>query len=276
MIKLIGMDGWIGSVGLTERGKCEVSRIHRDTLGRIVSLRRGEIGIASVDALRRRGKDAGFYFSLGDDIDMWVSPMQDETDGKYSVSDRIRDMYTRRGVRVDMRVLSRLVDIAAMIGIDKVRILAKAGYWMVVEDATGRAIVKEKDVALEIACLTQRMKDSHFEARDVKRVMDYARTSNPFYEQWDINGNGDIRMWLGDDGMVLGVDREMSEIAYNYDSGLRVSLNEGVSSDEWMERYTVWEEAMRMIANGNTLWDNDVPLREFVETEYRELGVDWP
>lgn len=65
MIKLIGMDGWIGSIGLTENGKREVSRIPRSTLERIVSLKRGEIGIVSVAALRRMGTDAGLYYSLG-------------------------------------------------------------------------------------------------------------------------------------------------------------------------------------------------------------------
>lgn len=81
MIKLIGMDGWIGSVGLTEKGKREVVRIPRYTLDRLVALKEGEIGIVSVAALRRIGIDTGLYYSLGGDIDMWLSPMDDEKEG---------------------------------------------------------------------------------------------------------------------------------------------------------------------------------------------------
>ena len=280
MIKLIGRDGWIGSIGLTENGKREVVRITRSTLERIVSLKRGEIGIVSVAALRRMGTDAGFYYSLGGDIDMWLSPMNDEEDG--SVSARLKDMYTRQGVRVNMRVLFLLVDIAGMIGLDRVRVVAKGGYWTLVENATYRAIVKEKDVALEIASLTQEIGTYHFEARDVKRVVDNVRESNPFYEQWDINGNGDMRMWLGEDGMLLADDREsVARIAYSYKSGTPVSLTDGVSADEWMERYTVWEEAIKMIRNSSKgtkelLWDSSEPIDEFVKREHIELGVDWP
>ena len=280
MIKLIGMDGWIGSVGITETGKREVVRITRSTLERLVSLKRGEIGIVSVAALRRMGTDAGFYYSLGGGVDMWLSPKEDEKDS--SVSTRLKDMYTRQGVRVNMRVLFRLVDIAGMIGLDKVRVVAKDGYWTVVENATCRAIVKEKDVALEIASLTQGMGDWHFEARDVKRVLDNVRQSNPFFEQWDVNGNGDVRMWLGPDGMLLGDDRENgARIAYSYESGTPVSLNDATSADEWMERYTVWEEAMKMIRNSDKgvrelLWDSSEPIDEFVKREHIELGVDWP
>lgn len=280
MIKLIGMDGWIGSIGLTENGKREVVRITRSTLERIVSLKRGEIGIVSVPALRRMGTDAGFYYSLGGDIDMWLSPMNDEEDG--SVSARLKDMYTRQGVRVNMRVLCRLVDIAGMMGLDKVRVVAKGGYWTVVENATYRAIVKEKDVALEIASLTQEIGNYHFEARDVKRVVDNARESNPFYEQWDINGNGDVRMWIGADGMLLSDDRDNAgRIAYSYKSGTPVSLTDATSAAEWMERYTVWEEAMKMIRNSSKgmkelLWDSYEPIDEFVKREHIELGVDWP
>lgn len=280
MIKLIGMDGWIDSVGLTERGKREVVRIHRSTLERLVSLKRGEIGIVSVPALRRMGMDAGFYYSLGGDIDMWLLPSEDEKDG--CVSARLKAMYTRRGVRVNTRVLFALVDIAGMIGLDKVRIVAKAGYWVLVENATCRAIVKEKDVALEMARLTQGMGDYHFEMRDVKRVVDAARQSDLFYNLWDINGNGDVCMWLGEDGMLLCDDRESgARIAYSYKSGTSVSLTDGVSADEWMERYTVWEEAMKMIRNSDKgtselFWDNDEPIDEFVKREYMELGVDWP
>lgn len=280
MIKLIGMDGWIGSIGLTENGKREVVRITRSTLERIVSLKRGEIGIVSVAALRRMGTDAGFYYSLGGDIDMWVSPMNDEEDG--SVSTRLKDMYTRQGVRVNMRVLFRLVDIAGMIGLDKVHVVAKGGYWTVVENATYRAIVKEKDVALEIASLTQEIGNNHFEVQDVKRVLDNVRESNPFYEQWDINGNGDLRVWIGAYGMLLSDDRDnVGRIAYSYKSGTPVSLNDATSSAEWMERYTVWEEAMKMIQNSDKgtselLWDNAEPIDEFVKREHMELGVDWP
>lgn len=280
MIKLIGMDGWIGSVGLTERGKHEVVRIPRSTLERIVSLKRGEIGIVSVAALRRMGTDAGFYYSLGGDIDMWLSPMNDEEDG--SVSDRLKDMYTRQGVRVNMRVLFQLVDIAGMIGLDKVRVVAKGGYWALVENATCRAIVKEKDVALEIASPTQEMGSCHFETRDVKRVLDNVRESNPFYEQWDVNGNGDVRMWIGAYGVLLSDDRDNAgRIAYSYKSGTPVSLTDATSAAEWMERYTVWEEAMKMIHNSDKgtsdlLWDSYEPIDEFVKREYIELGVDWP
>ena len=275
MIKLVGMDGWIGSVGLTESGKREVVRITRSTLARMVSLKRGEIGIVSVAALRRMGTDAGFYYSLGGDIDMWLSPMNDEEDG--SVSARLKDMYTRQGVRVKMSVLFQLVDIAGMIGLDKVRIVAKGGYWTVVENATYRAIVKEKDVALEIASLTQGMGCWHFDARDVKRVVDNVRQSNPFFKQWDVNGNGDLRMWLGGYEMVLGDDRDNpARIAYSYESGTPVSRNDAMSADEWMERYTVWEEAMRIIRNKHSLWDSYEPIDEFVKREHTELGVDWP
>ena len=211
---------------------------------------------------------------------MWLSPMNDEEDG--SVSARLKDMYTRQGVRVNMRVLFLLVDIAGMIGLNRVRVVAKGGYWTLVENATCRAIVKEKDVALEIASLTQEIGTYHFEARDVKRVVDNVRESNPFYEQWDINGNGDMRMWLGEDGMLLADDREsVARIAYSYKSGTPVSLTDGVSADEWMERYTVWGEAIKMIRNSSKgtkelLWDSSEPIDEFVKREHIELGVDWP
>lgn len=280
MIKLIGMDGWIGSIGLTENGKREVARITRSTLERIVSLKRGEIGIVSVAALRRMGADAGFYYSLGGDTDMWLPPMNDEKDG--SVSVRLKDMYTRIGVRVNLRALFQLGDIGGMIGLDKVHIMIKGGYWVLVENATCRAIVKEKDVALEMARLTQGVGDYHFEMRDVKRVVDAARQSDPFYNLWDINGNGDVCMWLGEDGMLLGDDRENAgRIAYSYKSGTPVSLSNGVSADEWMERYAVWEEAMKMIQNSDKgtselLWNNAEPIDEFVKREHIELGVDWP
>ena len=92
MIKLIGRDGWIGSIGLTENGKREVVRITRSTLERIVSLKRGEIGIVSVAALRRMGTDAGFYYSLGGDIDMWLPPITDE--GHSSDWARLKEMYS--------------------------------------------------------------------------------------------------------------------------------------------------------------------------------------
>lgn len=280
MIKLTGMDGWVESVGLTARGKREVVRMHRFTLERLVSLKRGEVGIVSVAALRRMGTEAGFYYSLGDNVDMWLSPMEDEKDG--SVSGRLKDMYTRRGVRVNMRALFQLVDIAGMIGLDKVCIMAKGGYWTLVENATHRAIVKEKDVALEMAHLTQGMGDWHFETQDVKRVVDNVRQSNPFYEQFDINGNGDVCMWLGEEGMLLGDDRESgARIAYGHKSGTPVSLNDATSADEWMERSTVWEEAMKMIRNSDKgmrelLWDSDEPIDEFVKREHMELGVGWP
>lgn len=280
MIKLIGMDGWIESIGLTARGKREVVRITRSTLERIVSLKRGEIGIVSVAALRRMGTDAGFYYSLGDDIDMWLLPMEDEKDG--SVSARLKDMYTRIGVRVNLRAPFQLCDIGGMIGLDKVHIMTKGGYWVLVENATCRAIVKEKDVALEMARLTQGMGDYHFEMRDVKRVVDNVRGSNPFFEQWDMNGNGDVRMWLGEDGMMLGDDRDSpARIAYSYKSGTPVSLADAKSAAEWMERYTVWEEAMKMIRNSSEgmkelLWDSYEPIDEFVKREYIELGVEWP
>lgn len=282
MIKLIGMDGWIGSVGLTKKGKREVVRIPRCTLDRLVALKEGEIGIVSVAALRRIGIDAGLYYSLGGDIDMWLSPMDDEKDG--SVSARLKDMYMRQGVRVNMRALFQLADIAGMIGVDKVRIVAKGGYWTLVENATHRSIVKEKDVALEVACYTQGMGCRYFEARDVERVVDNVRRSNipPFYRQWDINGNGDVRMWLGEDGVQLGDDRDNpARIAYSYESGTPVSLNDATSADEWMERYTVWEEAMKMIQNSDKgtrelSFGNDEPIDEFVKRERMELGVDWP
>lgn len=281
MIKLIGMDGWIGSVGLTKKGKREVVRIPRCTLDRLVALKEGEIGIVSVAALRRIGIDAGLYYSLGGDIDMWLSPMDDEKDG--SVSARLKDMYMRQGVRVNMRALFQLADIAGMIGVDKVRIVAKGGYWTLVENATHRSIVKEKDVALEVACYTQGMGCRYFEARDVERVVDNVRRSNlPYYIQWDINGNGDVRMWLGEDGVWLGDDSDVpARIAYSYESGTPVSLNDATSAEEWMERYTVWEEAIKMIQNSDKgtrelSFGNDEPIDEFVKRERMELGVDWP
>ena len=89
-------------------------------------------------------------------------------------------------------------------------------------------------------------------------------------------------MWLGEDGMLLADDREsVARIAYSYKSGTPVSLTDGVSADEWMERYTVWEEAIKMIRNSSKgtkelLWDSSEPIDEFVKREHIELGVDWP
>lgn len=279
MIKVIGLhDGLIDTVGLTERGKMEVARIPQATLQRIVHVEQGEIGCVSVSALRRIGVDAGFYRWAEDGCDMWVPPMKGESVvAKYDA--RLKEMFTVEGVPIDMRALRSVLDVDDVLGRDDgVSIAVEAGCWMLVDERTERALVMIEDVALRMVYLTQGMKTCSFEVRDVRRVWDYVKCSDPFYQLWDINGNGDLRMWLGEDGVRLGD----GEIAYSYDRDGSLSYAHATSPDTWMEKYNVWEEALKIILNNDKavemlLWKGDDPnesIAEVVKRGCRELGVE--
>ena len=84
MIKVSGTDNgkgvWMNAVGITTRGRQEVTRIPRATLERLVKVRDGEMECVSVDALRDIGENAGFYRTTAG-VGMWVDPREARVDG---------------------------------------------------------------------------------------------------------------------------------------------------------------------------------------------------
>ena len=257
MIKVSGTDNgkgvWMNAVGITTRGRQEVARIPRATLKRLVKVRDGEMGCVSVDVLRDIGENAGFY-RRNAGVGMWVEPREarievpHEEDNPTLYGARLREMYYKSGVRVNMRALRGVLDVAKCPHLHgKKHIVAKNGYWMLVNTEDGCAIVKERDEALEVACGELEMEEVRFNLEDVERVWGDV-VAPPFdAPEWDINGNGRVCLWMGEYGGVrLGDISGGGEIAYNDQSldaapGTRILY--AMPAEEWMERYAVWKEA---------------------------------
>ena len=258
MIKVSGTDNgkgvWMNAVGITTRGRQEVARIPRATLKRIVKVRDGEMGCVSVDVLRDIGANAGFYRSTAG-FGMWVEPREarvevpHDEDSPTLYGARLIEMYYKSGVRVNMRALRRVLDVAACPHLHRdMHILAKDGYWMLAETYTGCVIVKERDDALAVAYHGLGMKDMRFNVADVERVWGDV-VAPPFdAPEWDINGNGRVCLWMDEDGGArLGDISGGGERAYNdlrLDVGPEIRLIYAIPAEQWMERYTVWKEAV--------------------------------
>ena len=206
MIKVSGTDNgkgvWMNAVGITTRGRQEVARIPRATLKRLVKVRDGEMGCVSVDVLRDIGENAGFYRTTAG-VGMWVEPREarvevpHEEDSPTLYGARLIEMYYKSGVRVNMRALRSVLDVAAC-----PHLLAKNGYWMLVNAEDGCVIVKERDDALAVAYHELGMEDVHFDVADVERVWEDV-VAPPFdAPEWDINGNGRVCLWMEEKGVV--------------------------------------------------------------------------
>lgn len=283
MIKVSGTDNgkgvWMNAVGITTRGRQEVARIPRATLKRIIKVRDGEMGCVSVDVLRDIGENAGFYRRTAG-VGMWVEPREaqievpHEEDSPTLYGARLIEMYYKSGVRVDMRALRGVLDVAACSHLRRdVHILAKNGYWMLVDTNTGYVIVKELDDALEIAWGALDMKAVRFDVADVERVWGDV-VAPPFdAPEWDINGNGRVCLWMDEDGGArLGDISGGGERAYNdprLDGSPAPRLLYSMPAEQWMERYAVWKEAVA--AN---FWKAKPETYDVVRDVARELGLE--
>lgn len=278
MIKVSGTDNgkgvWMNAVGITTRGRQEVARIPRATLKRIIKVRDGEMGCVSVDVLRDIGENAGFYRQTAG-VGMWVEPREaqievpHEEDNPTLYGARLIEMYTRQGVRVNMRALRGVLDVAACPHLrGEKHILAKNGYWMLIGAADGCVIVKERDDALAFV-----MEDVRFNVADVERVWGDV-VAPPFdAPEWDINGNGRVCLWLDEDGIVrLGDISGGGERAYN-DPRLDVAptprLLYAMPAAEWMERYAVWKEAIAA-----SFWKAKPEADDVVRDGKLEMGLE--
>ncbi len=258
MIKVSGTDNgkgvWMNAVGITTRGRQEVARIPRATLKRLVKVRDGEMGCVSVDVLRDIGENAGFYRHTAGS-GMWVEPREarievpHEEDSPAIYGARLIKMYYKSGVRVNMRALRSVLDVAACPHLRRdMHIMAKNGYWMLVDTPTGYVIVKERDDALLVAYHELGMRDVRFNVADVERVWGDV-VAPPFdAPEWDINGNGRVCLWMDEDGVTrLGDISGGGERAYNdprLDADPAPSLRYAMPAAVWMERYAVWKEAV--------------------------------
>lgn len=282
MIKVSGTDNgkgvWMNAVGITTRGRQEVARIPRATLKRLVKVRDGEMGCVSVDVLRDIGENAGFYRrSAG--LGMWVEPREarvevpHEEDSPTLYGARLIEMYYKSGVRVNMRALRRVLDVAACPHLHRdMHILAKNGYWMLVETHTGCVIVKERDDALVIAHHELEMEDVRFNLSDVERVWGDV-VAPPFdAPEWDINGQGRVCLWLGEDGGArLGDISGGGEIAdgREMDDSPALRLLYAMPAEQWMERYAVWKEALAA-----SFWKAKPEADDVVRDGALELGLE--
>ena len=283
MIKVSGTDNgkgvWMNAVGITTRGRQEVARIPRSTLKRLVKVRDGEMGCVSVDVLRDIGENAGFYLRTTG-VGMWVEPREarievpHEKDNPTLCGARLSEMYYKSGVRVNMRALRQVLDVAACPHLRReTHILAKNGYWMLVDTNTGCVIVKERDDALEIAWHDLQMEDMRFNVADVERV--WADVVAPPFDapEWDINGNGRVCLWMGEDGGArLGDISGGGERAYNdvrLDDGPETRLLYAMPAEQWMERYAVWKEAL--VAS---FWKATPEADDVVRAGEWELGLE--
>ena len=277
MIKVSGTDNgkgvWMNAVGITTRGRQEVARIPRSTLKRLVKVRDGEMGCVSVDVLRDIGENAGFYRRTAGS-GMWVEPREarievpHEEDRPTLYGARLIEMYYKSGVRVNMRALRGVLDVAACPHLSReMHILVKNGYWMLVDTNTGCVIVKERDDALAIVT-----EDVRFNVSDVERV--WADVVAPPFDapEWDINGNGRVCLWMGEDGGArLGDISGGGERAYNdprLDDGPATRLLYAMPAEQWMERYAVWKEAR--VAN---FWKAKPAADDVVRDGEWELGL---
>ena len=283
MIKVSGTDNgkgvWMNAVGITTNGRHEVARIPRATLKRIVKVRDGEMGCVSVDVLRDIGENAGFYRRTAGS-GMWVEPREaqievpHEEDRPTLYGARLIEMYYKSGVRVNMRALRRVLDVAACPHLHRdMHILAKNGYWMLADTRTGRVIVEERDDALVIARHELDMEDVRFNVSDVERVWGDV-VAPPFdAPEWDINGNGRVCLWMDEEGGVrLGDISGGGERAYNdprLDGSHEVHLLYAMPAEEWMERYDVWKEAVAA-----SFWKAKPEADDVVRDGKWELGVE--
>lgn len=287
MIKVSGTDNgkgvWMNAVGITTRGRQEVARIPRATLKRLVKVKDGEMGCVSVDVLRDIGENAGFYRRT-EGSGMWVEPREarvevpHEEDSPTLYGARLIEMYYKSGVRVNMRALRGVLDVAKCPHLRRdTHIMAKNGYWMLVETRTGCVIVKERDEALEIAWGALDMKDVRFNVSDVERVWGDV-VAPPFdAPEWDINGNGRVCLWMDEDGGArLGDISGGGERAYN-DPRLDVApdtrLLYAMSAEEWMKRYAVWKEAVEVVTHGGW-WKAKAEADDVVRDGALELGLE--
>ena len=283
MIKVSGTDNgkgvWMNAVGITTRGRQEVARIPRATLKRLVKVRDGEMGCVSVDVLRDIGENAGFYLRTAG-VGMWVEPREaaievpHEEDNPTLCGARLIEMYYESGVRVNMRALRGVLDVAKCPHLHgKKHIVAKNGYWMLVDTKTGGVIVKERDEALEVACGELEMEEARFNLADVERV--WADVVAPPFDapEWDINGNGRVCLWMGEEGGArLGDISGGGEIAYNdrrLDDAPETRLLYAMPAEQWMERYAVWKEAR--VAN---FWKAKPTADDVVRDGELELGLE--
>ena len=284
MIKVSGTDNgkgvWMNAVGITTRGRQEVARIPRATLKRIVKVRDGEMGCVSVDVLRDIGENAGFYRSTAG-VGMWVEPrearveVQHEEDSPTLYGARLSEMYYKSGARVNMRAQRGELEVAESQHLRReTHIMAKNGYWMLVDTNTGRVIVKELDDALEMALYELEMKDVRFNVADVERVWGDV-VAPPFdAPEWDINGNGRVCLWMDEDGVArLGDISGGGERAYN-DTRLDARcpsecLLYAMPAAEWMDRYAVWKEAI--VAS---FWKARATADDVVRDGKFELGLE--
>lgn len=286
MIKVSGTDNgkgvWMNAVGITTRGRQEVARIPRATLKRIIKVRDGEMGCVSVDVLRDIGENAGFYRRIAG-VGMWVEPREarvevpHEEDSLTLYGARLSEMYYKSGVRVDMRALRGVLDVAACPHLRReTHIMAKNGYWMLVDTNTGYVIVKELDDALDVAYNELGMKAVRFNVADVERVWEDV-VAPPFdAPEWDINGNGRVCLWMDEDGGArLGDISGGGERAYN-DPRLDVApdtrLLYSMPAEEWMERYAVWKEAADVAERGGW-WKAKPEAYDVVRDVAWELGL---
>ena len=283
MIKVSGTDNgkgvWMNAVGITTRGRQEVARIPRATLKRLVKVRDGEMGCVSVDVLRDIGENAGFY-SCASGSGMWVEPREarievpHEEDSPTLYGARLIEMYYKSGVRVNMRALRGVLDVAKCPHLHgKKHIVAKNGYWMLVNTEDGCAIVKERDDALAMARYELDMEDVRFNVEDVERV--WADVVAPPFDapEWDINGNGRVCLWMNEDGGArLGDISGGGEIAYNdtrLDAAPGTRLLYAMPAEQWMERYAVWKEALAA-----SFWKAKPTADDVVRDGELELGLE--
>ena len=248
MIKVSGTDNgkgvWMNAFGLTTRGRQEVTRIPRATLKRLVKVRDGEMGCVSVDVLRDIGENAGFYRTIAGS-GMWVEPREarvevpHEEDNPTLYGARLIEMYYKSGVPVNMRALRSVLDVAACPHLRReMHIMAKNGYWMLVNTEDGRVVVKERDDALVIAYHELEMEDMRFNVADVERV--WADVVAPPFDapEWDINGNGRMCLWMEEKGGArLGDISGGGERAYNdtrLDGSPEPRLLYAMPASEWM------------------------------------------
>ena len=283
MIKVSGTDNgkgvWMNAGGITTRGRQEVARIPRATLKRLVKVRDGEMGCVSVDVLRDIGENAGFY-RRNAGSGMWVEPREarievpHEEDSPALYGARLIEMYYKSGVRVNMRALRRVLDVAACPHLRRdMHIVAKNGYWMVVETPTGYVIAKERDDALLVAYHDLGMRDVRFNLEDVERVWGDV-VAPPFdAPEWDINGNGRVCLWMGETGGArLGDISGGGEIAYSdprLDNAPATRLLYARPAAEWMERYAVWKEAIAA-----SFWNAKPEADDVVRDGEWELGLE--
>ena len=269
----------MNAVGITTRGRQEVARIPRSTLKRLVKVLDGEMGCVSVDVLRDIGENAGFYRRTAG-VGMWVEPREaaievpHKEDNPTLCGARLIEMYYKSGVRVNMRALRGVLDVAKCPHLHgKKHIVAKNGYWMLVNTEDGCAIVKERDEALEVACGELEMEEVRFNLADVERV--WADVVAPPFDapEWDINGNGRVCLWMGDEGGArLGDISGGGEIAYNdarLDDAPATRLLYARPAEEWMERYAVWKEAL--VAN---FWKANTTADGVVRDGELEMGLE--